>query len=221
MVMFIWLKATQIKHRLTEYTKLDTYIPHIKALSNDTDVPKYATHLAYLTAAGYSDEIEVKIIESIFEQQPKRADIYWFIHVDTVDDPYTMEYKIDNILRNDLVRITFRLGFRVDMRINLFFKKVVTQMIKDKQVDVMTNRYETLANHHAIGDIEFIVMRKFLSFESELNAFEEFIMEAYFFIKEYSISEEDWFGLDKNNVKIETAPLIIDPVQNVHLQKIE
>jgi KUP system potassium uptake protein len=220
-VMFIWLKATQIKRRLTEYTKLAPYIPHIKELSNDTSVPKYATHLVYLTAANHNDEVEVKIIESIFDQQPKRADIYWFVHVETVDEPFTMEYKIENILRNDLVRITFRLGFRVDMRMNLFFKKVLAQMIKDKQVDVMTNRYETLANKHAIGDMEFIVMRKFLSFESELTTFEEFIMETYFFIKSYTISEEDWFGLDKNNVKIETVPLIIDPVQNVQLKKVE
>jgi KUP system potassium uptake protein len=220
-VMFVWLKATQIKKQLTEYTKLQSYVPHIKELSNDTDVPKYATHLVYLTASAHSDEIEVKIIESIFDSQPKRADIYWFVHVETVDDPFTMEYKIDNILRNDLVRVTFRLGFRIDMRINLFFKKVLAQMIKDKQVDVMTNRYETLANKHAVGDIEFIVMRKFLSFENELNTFEEFIMEAYFFIKSYTISEEDWFGLDKNNVKIETMPLIIDPVQNLQLKKID
>nr|MCU0390690.1 potassium transporter Kup [Thermoflexibacter sp.] len=83
------------------------------------------------------------------------------------------------------------------------------------------NRYETLANKHAVGDIEFIVMRKFLSFENELNTFEEFIMEAYFFIKSYTISEEDWFGLDKNNLKIETMPLIIDPVQNLQLKKID
>ena len=110
-VMYVWYRARKIKNRYVEFVRLEHYIPKIQELSNDKSVPKYATHLVYLTSANNPKEIEHKIIYSILNKKPKRADIYWFVHVDTMDDPYTCEYKVEHIIPNDIIRVDFRLGF--------------------------------------------------------------------------------------------------------------
>jgi len=218
-VMYIWLQAFQIKLRLTEYVRIDQYIQAIKELSRDISIPKYATHLVFMSNAARQSEIESKIIYSIFQKRPKRADIYWFVHVDTTDDPYTMEYKVNTIAPDDAYKITFKLGFRVEQRINLFFRKVIEDMVKNKEVDI-TSRYESLSRQNVIGDFRFVVLEKFLSFENELPARERLIMNIYFAIKGFTTPEDRWFGLDSSSVKVEKVPLVIRPVENVKLKRI-
>lgn len=218
-VMVLWLRAFNIKARLTEYVKLDQYIDALQQLSHDESIPKYATHLVFMSNASRYNEIESKIIYSIFQKRPKRADIYWFVHVDTVDDPYTMEYKVNVIAPDDAVKVTFKLGFRVEQRINLYFRKVIEDMVKNKEVDI-TSRYESLSKQNVIGDFRFVVLEKFLSYENELPFFERITMEAYFFIKSFTNSEDKWFGLDSSSVKVEKVPLIIRPAENVRLKRV-
>ncbi|GAB3512782.1 KUP/HAK/KT family potassium transporter [Spirosoma knui] len=218
-VMYVWLQAFRIKLRLTEYVRIDHYIPALKELSRDISIPKYATHLVFMSNAARQSEIESKIIYSIFQKRPKRADIYWFVHVDITDDPYTMEYKVNTIAPDDAYKITFRLGFRVEQRINLFFRKVIEDMVRNKEVDI-TSRYESLSRQHVIGDFRFVVLEKFLSFENELPRLEGLIMSIYFTIKSFTTPEARWFGLDSSSVKIEKVPLIIRPVENVQLKRL-
>ena len=218
-VMYIWLQAFKIKLRLTEYVRIDQYIQSIKELSRDISIPKYATHLVFMSNAARQSEIESKIIYSIFQKRPKRADIYWFVHVDTTDDPYTMEYKVNTIAPDDAYKVTFKLGFRVEQRINLFFRKVIEDMVKNKEVDI-TSRYESLSRQNVIGDFRFVVLEKFLSFENELPARERLIMNIYFTVKGFTTPEDRWFGLDSSSVKIEKVPLVIRPVENVKLKRI-
>lgn len=218
-VMYIWLQAFQIKLRLTEYVRIDQYIQAIKELSRDISIPKYATHLVFMSNAARQSEIESKIIYSIFQKRPKRADIYWFVHVDTTDDPYTMEYKVNTIAPDDCYKVTFKLGFRVEQRINLFFRKVIEDMVKNKEVDI-TSRYESLNRQNVIGDFRFVVLEKFLSFENELPLRERIIMNLYFNVKGFTTPEDRWFGLDSSSVKVEKVPLVIRPVENVKLKRI-
>lgn len=218
-VMYIWLKASQIKAQLTEYVKIDQYIESLRELSKDMSIPKYATHLVFMSNASRSSEVESKIIYSIFQKRPKRADIYWFVHVDTTDEPYTMEYKVNVIETDDIVKVTFRLGFRIEQRINLYFRKVIEDMVKQKEVDI-TSRYESLHRQNVIGDFRFVVLEKFLSFENQLPLLERIVMEAYFFIKQFTNSEDKWFGLDSSAVKVEKVPLIIRPIENVKLKRV-
>jgi KUP system potassium uptake protein len=219
-IMYMWLHATSIKQRLTEYVPLQQYVSQLKDLSEDLTVPKYATHLVFMTNASRHHEIESKIIYSIFHKRPKRADIYWFVHVDTLDDPYTMEYSVQTVEADDVIRIHFKLGFRVALRINLFFRKVVEDMVKNGEVDV-TSRYESLNKQNVTGDFRFVVLEKFLSYENEMPIVERLIMEAYFFIKGFTTPEDRWFGLDTSSVKIEKVPLIIKPVENVSLIRVD
>ena len=219
LVMYIWFRARKIKNRYVEFVRMEHYIPKIQELSNDRSVPKYATHLVYLTSADNPKEIEHKIIYSILNRKPKRADIYWFVHVDTLDDPYTMEYKVDHIIPNDIIRVEFRLGFRVEPRINLMFRKVVEDLVANKEVNV-TSRYESLERSNVVGDFSFIVMEKYLSQDNELPILERMIMKFHFWLKEVSLSEERGFGLDASTVTIEKFPLIVAPVTNMKLKRI-
>ncbi|MFD1144981.1 KUP/HAK/KT family potassium transporter [Larkinella insperata] len=219
-IMIVWLNASRIKLRLTEYVKIDQYIQPFKELSRDISIPKYATHLVFMSNAARAAEIESKIIYSIFQKRPKRADIYWFIHVDTTDDPYTMEYKVNTIASDDVYKVTFRLGFRIEQRINLFFRKVIEDMVKNKEVDI-TSRYESLSRQNVIGDFRFVVLEKFLSYENDLPFRERFVMDIYFYVKNFTTPEDRWFGLDTSAVKIEKVPLVIRPVGNVKLKRID
>jgi KUP system potassium uptake protein len=220
LVMYIWFKSRKIKNRYVEFVRLETYIPKIQELSNDRSVAKYATHLVYLTSADNPKEIEHKIIYSILNKKPKRADIYWLVHVDTLDDPYTSEYRVDHIIPNDIIRVEFRLGFRVEPRINLMFRKVVEDLVANKEVNI-TSRYESLERSNTVGDFQFIVMEKYLSQDNDLPIIERFVMKLYFWLKEISLSEEKGFGLDVSNVTVEKFPLIVAPVANLKLKRVE
>ncbi|HVG41433.1 MAG TPA: KUP/HAK/KT family potassium transporter [Chitinophagaceae bacterium] len=219
LVMYCWFRARKIKNRYVEFVRLDHYIPKIQELSNDRSVPKYSTHLVYLTSADNPKEIEHKIMYSILNRKPKRADIYWFVHVDTLDEPYTMEYKVEHIIPNDIIRIDFRLGFRVEPRINLLFRKVVEDLVANKEVNIVS-RYESLERGKVTGDFSFVVMEKYLSQDNDLPINERLIMKFHFWLKEASLSEERGFGLDASTVVIEKFPLIVAPVTNLKLKRI-
>ena len=218
-IMYIWYRARKIKNRYVEFVRLEEYVPKLEELSNDTTVPKYATHLVYLTSANNPKEIEHKIIYSVLSGKPKRADIYWFVHVDTLDDPYTSEYSVEHIIPNDIIRVEFRLGFRVAPRLNLMFKKVVEDLVANREVNV-TSRYESQQRNNMVGDFQFVVMEKFLSQDNELPFFERVIMKFYFYIKEISLSEEKGFGLEQSKVQVEKFPLIVAPVSKLKLKRV-
>jgi len=219
LVMYVWYKSRKIRNRYVEFVRLEDYLPLLQELSNDQSIPKYATHLVYLTSANHPREIEHKIIYSIFNKKPKRADIYWFVHVDVLDDPYTCEYVVDTIIPNEVIRIEFRLGFRVEQRINLMFRKVVEDMVQNREVNI-TSRYESLSKNNVVGDFRFIVIEKFLSHENDLPIYERLMMRGYFLLKKISLSEERGFGLDPSYVTVEKFPLVIAPVTNLNLKRV-
>jgi KUP system potassium uptake protein len=140
--------------------------------------------------------------------------------VDVVDEPYKTEYVVDTIIPNEIIRIEFRLGFREEQRINLMFRKVVQDMVKNKEVDI-TSRYESLNKNNVIGDFRFVVMEKFLSSENELPFYEKVVLKIYFFLKNISLSEEKAFGLDTSSVNIEKVPLIIAPPREINLKRLD
>lgn len=219
LVMYVWYRARKIKNRYVEFVRLDHYLPMLQELSNDMTVTKHATHLVYLSSANNPKEIEHKIIYSILNRKPKRADIYWFVHVDTLDDPYTSEFEVSTIIPNEVIRVEFRLGFRMQPRINLMFRKVVEDMVSNKEVNI-TSRYESLQRNNVVGDFQFVVMEKFLSQDNELPFFERIIMRFYFLVKKLGLSEEKGFGLDQSNVAVEKFPLIVAPISSLKLKRI-
>ena len=218
-VMYVWFRARKIKNRYVEFVRLEQYLPMIQELSNDVAIPKYGTHLVYLTSANNPKEIEHKIIYSILNRKPKRADIYWFVHVDTLDDPYTNDYSVETIIPNEVIRVEFKLGFRIEPRINLMFRKVVEEMVSNKEVNIIS-RYESLQKNNVVGDFQFIVLEKFLSQDNELNFLEKLVMKIHFWLKDFTLNEERGFGLEQSNVTVEKFPLIVAPVSRVKLNRI-
>lgn len=220
-IMASWYLAKNIRQRYVELVPLENYRQMLVDLSQDPSIQKYATHLVYMTSAHNPLQIESKVIYSILQKRPKKADIYWFVHVDVLDEPYRMDYKVTHIEAHDIIRVDFRIGFRVPPKINLMFRKVVSDLVKAKEVDI-TSRYESLNKNNVIGDFKFVVLEKFLSYENDdLPLFEKLILNTYFLLKRLSISEARAFGLDSSSVKIEKFPMVISPPKDLKLKRIE
>jgi len=218
-VMWAWSSARRIKNRFVKFVEVEEYYPIIKELSEDESVPKYASQLVYLTSANFSSEIELKIMYSILQKQPKRADVYWLVHVDVVDEPYTSDYKVDFLIPDKLVRIDFKLGFRIEQRINVLFRKVVEELVQNKEIDI-TSKYPSLHKHQIVGDFKFVVLEKVLSKSNKLPFIERFIMDYYFILRKFSLSEEKGFGLDSSFVTMERVPLIVSTADDTQLKRI-
>lgn len=219
-IMTIWYFAKKINKSYTKIVDINEYTKVLLELSDDLSIPKYATHLIYMTNAGKADEIEEKVMYSILRKRPKRADIYWFIHVNILNEPYKTEYKVTEITEKTIFRIDFNLGFREPTKINLMFKEVITDMVKKGEVDV-TSRYESLNKNNIIGDFKFVLSEKYLSNDSDLTFFEKIIMNSYFFIKKLSLSEESAFNLDIGSVKVEKFPMVLHAPENIGLTRIK
>lgn len=218
-VMTVWYFARKIRNRFVEFVKLDKYLPVLEDLSRDVSVPKYATNLVFLTSADHRHEIESKIIHSIIHNGPKRADIYWFAHVHVVDEPYTMEYKVCEFIHDDVIRVDFRLGFRVAPKINKMFRQVVHDMQQRGEIDV-TSRYTSLNKHHVEGDFKFVLIEKLISYDNALPFYEKLVLDGYDILKKLGISEEKSFGLDPGTVVIEKFPLKISETENFDLKRV-
>jgi KUP system potassium uptake protein len=219
-IMGIWFLAKKISKSYTKIVKIDSYKKVLAELSVDLSIPKYATHLVYMTSSNRVDEIEEKVMYSILQKRPKRADIYWFIHVNILSEPYKKEYRVSEIVKDDLYRIDFYLGFREATKINLMLKEVIKDMVKNGEVDV-TSRYESLSKNNIIGDFKFVLSEKFLSNDSDLTFFENIIMNSYFLLKKFSLSEDKAFGLDISSVKVEYFPMVLHAPEIIGMKRLD
>lgn len=218
-IMWTWHIARKIRNRYVKFINIEDYYGILKELSEDESVPKYASQLVYLTSANFDSEIESKIIYSILQKQPKRADVYWLVHVDVVDEPYRREYEVNFLVPNKVIRIDFKLGFRVEQQINLLFRRVVEDLVKKGEVNI-TSTYKSLGKHKIVGDFRFVVIEKVLSRSHKLSFYERFIMAFYGYLKHFSLSEERGFGLDLSFVTIEKVPLMLTDPEVVDIKRV-
>lgn len=218
-IMWTWHTARRIRNRYVKFINIEDYYSILKELSEDETVPKYASQLVYLTSANFDSEVEAKIIYSILQKQPKRADVYWLVHVDVVDEPYKKEYEVRFLVPNKLIRVDFKLGFRIEQQINLLFRRVVEDLVKKGEVDI-TSTYKSLNKHKIVGDFRFVVIEKVLSRSHNLSLFERFIMGFYVYLKKVSLSEERGFGLDLSFVTVEKVPLMLSSPDTVEIHRV-
>ncbi|RZK50490.1 MAG: potassium transporter Kup [Pedobacter sp.] len=218
-VMWTMYTSRKIKNRFVKYVEIEEYYGILKELSEDVSVPKYSSQLVYLTSANFKTEIESKIIYSIIQKEPKRADVYWLVHVDVMDEPYTMDYKVEFLIPGKLIRIDFKLGFRIEQRVNILYRKVVEELVKNGEVDI-TSQYVSLNKHKIAGDFRFVLLEKHLTRHSNLSFYEKSIMDYYFILKYFSMSEEKSFGLDSSYVVVEKVPLIFVTGEDIQLNRI-
>ncbi len=219
-LMYVWVNAKQIKNRFLQNTNIRDYIDQLITLSNDPDIPKYATNLVFLSNAKSMGKVEEKILYSILQTQPKRADVYWFVHIEVTDEPYTMEYKVRVLAPDDAYKVNFRLGFRVEQRMNVFLKRVVEDLLESGELHIEA-RYHVSSAEWPTGDFKFVIIQEALSHENELPVLEQITMSIYLGVKSVTASPQNWFGLDSDSVEIEKVPLVLRPVENLRLVRIK
>jgi len=216
--MYVWYYARKINNRFTKFVDLGKHIPLIKELSEDDSVPKFSTHLIYLTKANNRSEIEEKIINSIFARKSKRADVYWFLHIHRTDEPYTLSYDVSELLDDKVIKVTVNTGFRVQPRTELYFKKIVQELVAQKELKLHI-RPDGSTKYNPEPDFRFVVIEKFLSVENEFALREGLLLNSYFFLKRLGQRDEKAFGLDKSAVEVENIPLIYQPATKIELTR--
>jgi len=216
--MYVWYRARKITNRFLTFVNMREYLPLLDDLSKDQTITKFATHAIFLTKANNTFQIEERIIYSIFSRKPKRADIYWFVHVERTDQPYTMEYTVEELKKDKVIRVEFRLGFRVQPRINLMMRKVVREMVNNKELD-MISPYPSLSKHNLAADFVFVILETFLSSDNEFAAGDGFILNSYFFLKHLALSDDKSFGLDTSETKTEKIPMVVHPFSKMELRR--
>jgi len=218
MVMYVWYYARKLNNNYLKFVNLAEQAPLLNELSEDDNIPKYSTHLIYLSKADRTYEIEEKIIKSIFAKKPKRADVYWFLHINRTNEPYTLNYEVVEILDDKVIKLVLNVGFRIQPRVELYFKKIVQELVERKELNLHI-RPDGSTKYNPSPDFKFVIIEKFLSVENEFSIKHDWLLKSYFILKRLSISDEKAFGLDKSDVAIENVPMVYHPVGNVVLER--
>jgi KUP system potassium uptake protein len=216
MTMYIWYYARKINNKFTSFVVLGKYTEMINELSFDDSIPKFSTHLIYLSKADKRDEIEDKIIKSIFSKKPKRADVYWFLHINRTEEPYTLNYDVSELVEDKIIKVNLNIGFRLQPKAELYFKKIVRDLVANQELNLHL-RPDGSTKYNPEPDFKFIVIEKFVSVENEFKLREGLIMNTYFFLKNLGQRDEKAFGLDKSDVVVEQFPIVFTPIEHIDL----
>lgn len=216
--MYVWYFARKTNNKFLKFTNLVEHTKLLDELSHDDNIPKYATHLIYLSKADRSYEIEEKILKSIFSKKPKRADVYWFFHINRTNDPFTLNYEVIEVLDDKVIKIVLNIGFRIQPKVELYFKKIVQDLVKNKELKLHI-RPDGSTKYNAEPDFKFIILEKFLSVENEFSVKDGFILNSYYMLKNWSLSDTRAYGLDKSDVEIEEVAFVYQPITNLELER--
>lgn len=219
LIMFTWYQVREIKKNYFKYFKINDYLDIIKDISKDKSIPKYATNLVYLTRTDSKEDIESKIIYSIIYKSPKRADKYWLIHVNYTDDPAILQYEVKELIDGVLFRIDLNIGFKIRPKINLFFRKIIENMVQNKEIS-LTSGYDSLKKHNIPGDYKFIMIDRIHSSDLEVKFWNRFLFSFYQIVNKISISDMQAFGLDTSNVILEKVPLHVNTNTEIKIKRI-
>ena len=206
-IMFIWYKGTEIKERESQYLTVKNYTKQLLQLSSDKSIPKYATNLVYLTGAKHEEDVDYAVLYSILNKQPKRANVYFFVHINVIDKPYKREYKVTKFSDKKILKITFNLGFRENQRVNLFMHQVIADLLENKELELQPTKYNLRGKAETVGDFRFVLIEEVLGNSNGLSSFDNFIMGLRLKLKKITVTPEKWFGLDTSVITKESVPL--------------
>lgn len=208
LVMIAWYNSTRIRDSYIEFSSVDSQLELINDLKHDDSVPRYASNIVYFSRSANPRKLENKLLYSIVSRQPKRADHYWIIHIERSDDPWRLDYTIDELMENTMFFITITMGFRVQPKISLYLRQIVEDLVEAKRVDI-TSSYPSLHRHGIAGDFRFIIINRIFSNESSCSRTEAILMRMHDRLRHLGISDPSAMGLDTSGTVIESVPLII------------
>ncbi len=217
-IMYIIYFGRKLNNNFTKFVSIDKFKDLLVELSADISYTKYATHLVYLTKADRNNEIEEKIMKSIFAKRPKRADIYWFLHINRTDEPFTLDYEVHEILDDKVIKIVLNVGFRIQPKVELYFKKIVQELIEKEELNLHL-KHDGSSKYNDEPDFKFVILEKFLSVENEFSIKDSWLLNSYFILKRMSVSDTKAFGLDKSDVVVEELPMVYQPTTNISLSR--
>lgn len=208
-IMFIWQKATKTRNKFIEYHKYDDHLDIISDISRDESIPLHASNLVYISKSANPDEVESKIMYSIINKHPKRADHYFMIRVNYDDAPETLEYRYKVLIPETLISIDLYLGYKIEPKVSVYLRQIIEDMVAKGELN-LTSNYPSLKKRNIPGDFRFIVIHRLFSPSSNCRAYEKFVMQLYGILCRIGISTEKALGLDTSNVTVENVPLIIN-----------
>ena len=207
--MYIWYRAWNIRRKYLKFKKLSDYYDIIRDLKADETIPKYATNLVYIRQSDSDDMVEDKLIYSIINKQPKRADHYFLVHFSNDDAPDTLNYTCHELIEQTLYAINIRVGYRVNPLMTLYLRQIVEDLIAQHRFDIRSC-YPSLRKHNIAGDFRFIVLHRIYYASTVVSASDNFMLHLFGFIRHIGIDDEQALGLDTSNVTVERVPFVIN-----------
>ncbi len=208
-VMLVWRKASKIRRKFIEYRDFSDYTGIISDIKADGEIPKYASNVVYLSRADEAQKVESKLLYSIINKRPKRADHYWIVRVEFTEHPDTLEYERTILIPGTLTSFRFRIGFRIQPQLSVYFRQAVEDMVADGLID-LTSGYPSLRQHGVTGDFSFIVIHRVFSSSSQCSPSDRMLMNLHALLRRMELSAGKAFGLDTSSLSVETVPLIIN-----------
>ena len=207
--MYIWYRAWNIRRKYLKFKRLSDYYDIIRDLKADETIPKYATNLVYIRQSDSDDMVEDKLIYSIINKQPKRADHYFLVHFSNDDAPDTLNYTCHELIEQTLYAINIRVGYRVNPLMTLYLRQIVEDLIAQHRFDIRSC-YPSLRKHNIAGDFRFIVLHRIYYASTVVSASDNFMLHLFGFIRHIGIDDEQALGLDTSNVTVERVPFVIN-----------
>ncbi|ULG72842.1 KUP/HAK/KT family potassium transporter [Macrococcus brunensis] len=213
LLMVVWYKGYQIKDRRTYDINIDLFKGQLEQLSQDKRFPKYATNLVYLSTTADMKMAEKQIFKSILDGIPKRADIYWIVNVKVSDQPFQVNYQIEDFGTDNVFKVQLILGFRMHQNVNLYIKQIAAMMLKKGCIAEQHRTYGTNPTLK-LADFTYIILQDDLPIDAKIAWRDRLIVETKIFIKKFTASPIRWFELPSNEVHYETVPISM-PVNKV------
>lgn len=206
--MFVWVSAKKIRQRYMSTKRLADYYKIISDIKTDESIPKYASNLVYVNHAHKDGLVDDKLLYSIINKQPKRADHYWLINLEFVDTPDTLEYSCSTLIKDTLFSVNMHIGFRIEPRVSVYLRQVVEDLVAENELE-LTSSYPSLRKNGIPGDFCFIIIHQIYYPEDSRNNRQNLLMSLYALIRKIGIEESKALGLDTSIVLVERVPLIV------------
>jgi KUP system potassium uptake protein len=218
--MYLFNEGKKLRNKHIEFVEIKDYLDDLQDLQNDTSIPKEATNLVFMCNANDKKHIDSNIIYSIFRKKPKRADTYWFVHVDITSEPYGANYSVESIIPQKCFYIRLKFGFKVEHKVHVMFTKIVEDMESRGEIDLLSH-YPSLRKHGYPADFKYVLLNSRVSIDNQLNPWSQFVLKSFNLIKSLSLSTQEDFGLEKTNCRVENIPIRIAQKTHINIERLD